>query len=467
LTRTAFCIAGAACILAVNLAAFRYSDEIPNRYRRRDVTGLAYPSASRFVYFYYYLHLFPLTSSSEKIYSAAGARSLLEKEGHTLRMEYNHWTRLGEHGRIWCFLPDAWLRGGPRWPSVRIFNAITFTTGLLSVFLLWSLCGCGLAGFVLTLSVLANPYFLYEAYRNVNLFSLMPSACLFGLGLHAPLFFSGGQKGKFWMIPVIAGLMLGICAEIRTESLAIAAGCLAAYLYSGRPWKTRILWMMLLLSAIGLTRFAVRRYFDCCWKKTRAVCVKYGGIPYDSGRAPSHLFWHPVFCGLGDFGREKGYAWDDRVAYRYALPILNERYGFDLKYREGYALDMPADSMGAYYAKMDVVPHYESVVREKILKDVGGDPLWYLGILLRRILRMLIHTAPLPCMGFLSAPFIWLAWKRRDRPAVQVFLFSLAASLSSFLIYSKDNSTYGALYPLTALSFLLAWMFEKGRPSKR
>ncbi|MBN1893496.1 hypothetical protein JW906_03330, partial [bacterium] len=109
--RTALLAAGAAWIIAANLAAFRLYDQIPDRFRRRDVTGLAYSSASRFLYFYYYLHLFPLTSSAEKTYSAEGARRLLEENGHTLRMEHHHWTRLGEHGRIWCFLPDAWLRG--------------------------------------------------------------------------------------------------------------------------------------------------------------------------------------------------------------------------------------------------------------------------------------------------------------------------------------------------------------------
>ncbi|MBN1894248.1 hypothetical protein JW906_07120, partial [bacterium] len=354
-----------------------------------------------------------------------------------------------------------------KWPSVRIFNAAAFTVALLAVFISWSFYGRGLAGFILALSAMANPYFLYETYRNANIFSLMPSACLLCLGLHAPLFFSRFGSRKFCILPLLAGLILGICAEIRAESIVLAAGCLAVYWGSGKPWKNRILWMLLLLSASGLTRYAIRRYFDGCWKRTRAVCVQHRGIPYDSGRTPSHLVWHPLFCGLGDFGRDKGYAWDDRVAYRYALPILNEKYGLNLKYTQGYALDMDADSTGAYYAKMDVVPHYESVLRKKILQDVCGDPLWYPGILLRRLLRILTHTAPLPVVGFVSVPFLWFAWRRRDRSAVLAFLLSLAASLPPLLIYSKDNSTYGALYPLVAFSFLLAWMFGKGKTGGR
>src|SRR5260221_10132100 len=52
-----------------------------------------------------------------------------------------------------------------------------------------------------------------------------------------------------------------------------------------------------------------------------------GGHPFPGPIRMYHHFWHPVWCGLGDFGDDKGYKWEDVTALAYARPILQQRYG--------------------------------------------------------------------------------------------------------------------------------------------
>ena len=94
-----------------------------------------------------------------------------------------------------------------------------------------------------------------------------------------------------------------------------------------------------------LSVFMIRAYFDSKWEEAENYIIENEGYVYTGGKIPSHKFWHPVFCGLGDFGTDKGYVWDDKVAYRYALPILEQRLHQKLHYSDRYHLD-------EYYSKL-------------------------------------------------------------------------------------------------------------------
>lgn len=63
-------------------------------------------------------------------------------------------------------------------------------------------------------------------------------------------------------------------------------------------------------------------------------------------------------------------------------------------------------------------------------------------------------------MGFLILPYLWVIFKFRTWELLKLFFFTLPLSLSSLIIYSKDNFTFSGMYQVAALSFLLAWGLE-------
>lgn len=60
-------------------------------------------------------------------------------------------------------------------------------------------------------------------------------------------------------------------------------------------------------------------------------------------------------------------------------------------------------------------------------------------------------------MGLLILPYLWVIFKLRTWELLKLFFFTLPLSLSSLIIYSKDNYTFSGVYHLAALSFLSAW----------
>ena len=52
------------------------------------------------------------------------------------------------------------------------------------------------------------------------------------------------------------------------------------------------------------------------------------------------------------------------------------------------------DAAGKYYRTPYELPHYEEVIRDKVLGDIRRDPVWYLGILWKRAGRILTETSP-------------------------------------------------------------------------
>lgn len=75
-----------------------------------------------------------------------------------------------------------------------------------------------------------------------------------------------------------------------------------------------------------------------------------------------HAIWSAVWEGLGDFDRSKGYTWSDAAA------------------------EKVAQAGGASTLK---TPEAEAVLRALVLSDVRRDPLWFAGILARRLFATL------------------------------------------------------------------------------
>jgi hypothetical protein len=89
-----------------------------------------------FVYFLYYLNLYPVASvsTSPREYSVEGARKLIATEGGSLVMD-RYWTiRYGDLAKTYLYLPHVWLKGRPVRPRMLHANALGFTIALLSLY---------------------------------------------------------------------------------------------------------------------------------------------------------------------------------------------------------------------------------------------------------------------------------------------------------------------------------------------
>ncbi|HUG55076.1 MAG TPA: hypothetical protein VMR21_15825 [Vicinamibacteria bacterium] len=163
----------------------------------------------------------------------------------------------------------------------------------------------------------------------------------------------------------VAGTLLAACVLARGGALlTVAAPALAVGLGAwrvagggGRPRALRaagILGAGLLL--LGLPYLGARMAVGRLIARTAA---QYGRTEV----APQqHALWFGLWTGLGDFDREKGYRWLDEAASEAAVAAGGTRLR-----SAGY----------------DAVN--EAVYRRLILADVEADPLWYGGILLRRL----------------------------------------------------------------------------------
>jgi len=114
-------------IIIINTGFYNFSNynSFPSSQRRGDASGFSFSYAKQFVYFHYYTGDFPLATLNENLqFSEEDARKEISENGHSLIMEYKHWSRLGENARIWAFLPNSIIKGSPENPSIKLFNAL-------------------------------------------------------------------------------------------------------------------------------------------------------------------------------------------------------------------------------------------------------------------------------------------------------------------------------------------------------
>jgi hypothetical protein len=459
-------------IIILNTAFYIHSTIEPfsNKEARKDASGFSFSKGQKFIYFYYYTGYFPLaTVNNDLEYSIVGADYEIQKNGKDLIMEYQHWSRLGENARIFAFLPNAYLDGSPRTPSIKLFNAIVFVLSLIVLYFGFWRIKFALQGLVLVIMINSTPFYLYEVYSNQNIFALLGSVFFLVLGLNISYLFSAKINYKKLIVTVIvSGIIIGFFSEIRNEvSIVIVSLLLIIILAENIVISIKLVLPIFVFLSFYGTKQTIRSYFNSEFDKTKNLVIQNNGHVYNGKRISGHKFWHPVFCGLGDFDTKYGYKWDDRVAYSYAVPILREKYNINVNYSGNYYTDDYYDKDKLYYIKFDEIEEYEEIVKNKVHSDIFGDPYWYIQIIYHRIIRTLNKTLPIEYIGWIIFPLGFYLIRSRKWNYFKLLMISLPLSATSILIYSGKGITYNSVYGYIIVIILISIFSEKMQLRKR
>lgn len=469
----AFLVVGSLLIVAWQAVSIGAADQLDDSYRfDKNRRGIYQKRIQRYFYFHYYTGLFPITTVRplEKLpEDAEFARRLVARGNTFLRMEDYAFLQTGDFGKIFLLYPHAWWTGSPKNVSLQTFNRILGVGGLVLLFVVLSLVEHRLLAAVLVAVLGSNPYQLFELYARNNVFGYSIAVAILMLALHAPLVFGRWRGPTAYLLPLFSGAFLASVREVRPEPTAILLA--AAMVYGFADGRARKLGMLTLLAAsFGATSFFWSDHWERSLEEARRVVRRNSAMTFDGHANVHHSFWHPIWCGLGDFDTKYGYRWSDRTAYEWAIPVMNERFGTEYSRRKGsYVLDQYYTPLRKHRIKPETLPEYSQVLRDKVLHDIVNDPLWYVGILLRRAHRILTVTTPVrlgvgshfvdvPFTGWLFLPALAaLAWVRRwDQ--LQLLLFFLPTSLVSLLVYSKRGFTYNSAFHLALFALILCWL---------
>ncbi len=430
---------------------------------REDASGFSIDKANRFSYFYYYTGYFPLASLNQNLkFSVEDAHREIKENGDSLIMEYEHWSRLGENARIWAFLPNSFFSGSPQNPSIKLFNAIVFVLSIIILYGGFWRVGKSLYGLVLVLLINLTPFYIYEIFANENIFGLMGSVFFIIVGLNVYSIFKKEILYNYFFLALFSGGIIGFFSEFRNEISIVLLTLILMNLFAKQQrFIIKIFIVLISIASFNVSKQLIRNHFDNKFESTSALVEKVGGHVYTGNRILGHKFWHPVFCGLGDFDEDYGYEWNDRVAYKYATPILQEKYGMDIVYSGKLHLDNYYDKDSLYYIKFDEISEYEQIVKEKVLNQISDDPLWYITIIVKRVFRTMSITTPVPYIGWLLFYLIYFFIKNRQWSYLKLLLISLPLSATSIIIYSGKGATYSSVFVYFVIICLLFVVNQK------
>lgn len=476
---------GAVLIIAWQLVLVAPWAERGASYRLTAATGMD-AGVKQFVYFYRYLGLFPIAPSRPPSeFNAAAARALLAEEGDRLKTQVGYYPRHGDRGRIWLYLPHALWTGDTLTARLVPFHGAVFIAALVMLFAASCWAGVPLLGGFLVALIGSHPFQVYETYARENIFGWPVSATVIVLALHLPLLVRSSRLPRWYpaACAVLTALFLGTVREFRTEPVALLVPSLVALAtVPGHSRRSRAASIALLVATYLATSVFWQRHFDVRSDDAREIVADAGGRPYLGPNRVHHVFWHSVFCGLGDFAADRGFAWNDSVAYAYAKPILKREHGIDVKAVNPYCYDLRKVPGYAWSPEvpcdvLEVVPAYHQIIRRRVLDEITSDPLWYAGVLARRAVRVFADAPPahiragpvalsIPLSAILVIPVFLAALRFRDWASLKILFFALPVSMTAVAVYSGRGMTHFALFPAVAAALALAWLASwlKRRP---
>jgi hypothetical protein len=456
-------------LFAWQAANFRSPKALTREYRDRSAVGLCSREAARYFYYYYYYYAFPaVILGAPPPYTEEGAEAFLRARGGELRMAFADPCAVGHAGnylKVLLFLPAALARDSPKDPTLRPVTVGLFFVALSGLLVASHRCGCFGLGLLLVALLGSNPFQLFETYARQNIYSLAISATLIALALNLKFLTKAVRPARSdWLLVGATGVLLTTVGEIRIEAATGLVSVVPAYLLArGISWKRRLAMLALLFGCIAATSLGWSRYFDALYDRAVDLVREHGGAVYTGYHTRNHPLWHSISTGLSDFGEDRGYFWDDRLAYARYTPLANAEFGLNLRYESGDYFENFYTEKRHYRIKPELHPAYTEIVRGRVIDDITGSPSWYAGILVRRLGRIFerttpvqLHldgfTLPLPFAAWVAIPLlIWLL-VRREWFLAKLLAFTAPLSLVALFVYSGDGITYYAVFPSVAFA---------------
>jgi hypothetical protein len=444
------------------------------------------PDVPYFFYFYHHFGVFPVGAREVPNLgpSKRAAQEFVARHGRRLVMDLGwpvNTPRFGDYGKLFLLYPDVWLRGDPGHASAIPFNQLLFIGSLLAVFWSFWLEGQRRLGTLIVVLVGSNPFQIVETYGRGNVFSIPISVALLAVAALLPIL-SGRLAGgpRVWVTAIAGGAVLASFREVRIEAALMAAAVPAALLLARTTWVGRLALAAAFVAAFALTGLAWRSYWTAQLDRAERFVADAGGRVFRPPGGTHHATWHAIHCGLGDYGGDRGFSWDDRAAFRWATTrSATNPDPIPYRYVSGYYLEATHD--GVHRVAPTDLPEYNRRVRDRVLDQIRREPLWYLGILLRRSLAILRDATPaslsagpvtlaVPGAGWLLIPVLAFAAWRRHRLHAALILFTLPLSALALIVYSGRGMTFYGIAHLVALAVaidLLArgWPIVRARPT--
>lgn len=434
----------------------------------------------QFVFFLYHLGLFPIATNAKiEADTREEAFRQLRENPTALKQDEGSTFRSGDRGRTFLYLLDCWLRKGSVNPSLVPANTAGFVGALCALFAAFWAIRRTLHGALLCVLIGSDPFQLFVVYRQQNVFCWAITALVLVLAINVPVMWPRRPHWYPLVAAIATGTFLALIRTVRSEPTPLIFS--AALVYATAEGLRRIDRAKLvgaLAVAFALSSVASIKYLDHKLDQSRAVMTSVGGSPYTGPAVAYHEFWHAIFCGLGDFDKKYGYAWDDRVAYRYALPIIKQRHPEMAKLDPYGAVQSWAyDAAGKYPFLYGEAPDYAEILRDKILRDVADDPLWYVGILKKRAWRILTEATPVgvavnderlhvsgSLVGLACVPLALFLVVSRRWFLLKLLVFAVPLSAAPLFIYSdRGMNSYTTFHVFGA--FILCLLLVDGARS--
>ncbi len=446
-----------------------------SRYEIKQTSGLKNPEV--YVFGLYYWGIFPVYSTvvleekNHRRFSPEYAQRILREEGKSLRMEYRHTARVGNSLKLYLPWLAATAFRQPLSPagtmrSLQLFSAGVFLLALYLLLQQFALAGRPILG-ALTAFLLSSSEFQAVEITRSNIFSSVITTAVFTLALLAPLIFNRplGRVRLALRLLILAGIIV-FAGNIRPDAFAmILAPLFILLLY--RPLRFR--WRLAAVTAFVFFGWAwhsgICAYFDFKWEQAEKFVREHGGTPYLGERVHYHAFWHPIWCGLGDFDADHGYNWVDWKAWNFALKVMRDR-GIVIENLGAYGRPKEIQDAGDYYY-IDTHPAYEPIIREKILADIRADPLWYLKIIGRRLQKIFSEwqeprlnfvggAIQLPCSFWPYVAFLLFLLLFRMGAEIKLILAAAPTALTAVAVTTITNAHYYFIGHLVCAAVFLA-----------
>jgi hypothetical protein len=487
-------VAGLLAIVLWQCSFVKDSRHLDGMYGIRGLSGMH--NEPTFVYFAWYEGLFPVASTlavgpcefhcDEKLPSGApaelskeAAEQVMHEHPESLVQDLGWTWNGGDRGKIYLFYLDVLLKGGPFAPTIKPMNELSFIGALCGLFFAAWRIRRPLLGALLVLFIGSDPLQLLEVYNYANVFGWTITTATILLALHLGLMAQPRMVFRRALgLAVVVGLFMATIRTFRSEPMPLLLGPGVLYLglsFPGitgrrRVWLHRVAVGAALTASFVIANAAWNFHFEYRTAHAGEVLARLGGHPYPGSMRLHHHFWHPVYCGLGDFDKKHGYEWRDGAALEYAAPILQRdfhQYVPSTMFQDTrHNLDEYMDPEFVYKRMPYSVPNYDEVVRDKVLADIKGDPVWYVGILGQRTWRVLTETTPLrvswqtgwsdvlPFTGLTAIPFLLLFIVARAKFAARLVAFTMPSCMTALIVYSGGGVRYYSIFHMLAAAAL-------------